>query len=132
MNYLLDTHALIWALFDPEKLSPLVRDTIVSQENDIAVSVVSFWEISLKFAIGKLELYGVKPEELPDYAEQMDIEIIPIHSSEAASFYKLPRIEHKDPFDRMIVWQAIQRKIGLISKDHYLNEYQRFGLKTFW
>lgn len=132
MNYLLDTHTLIWSLFDPERLSPSVRDTIVSQENDIAVSVVSFWEISLKFAMRKLDLYGVMPEELPEYVKQMDIEIIPINSSEAASFYKLPRLEHKDPFDRMIVWQAIQRKIVLISKDHNLNEYQKFGLKTFW
>ena len=86
----------------------------------------------MKFAIRKFDLYGVMPEELPEYTEQMDIEIIPIYSSEAPSFYKLPRLEHKDPFDRMIVWQAIQRKIVLISKDYDINEYQKFGLKTFW
>ena len=132
MNYLLDTHTLLWSLFNPERLSAAVRDTIVSQENDIAVSVISFWEISLKFAMKKLDLRGIMPGELPDYTKQMYIEIIPINSNEAASFYKLPRLEHKDPFDRMIVWQAIQRKIILISKDHNLNEYQKFGLKTFW
>jgi len=132
MNYLLDTHTLLWSLFNPERLSAAVRDTIVSQENDIAVSVISFWEISLKFAMKKLDLRGIMPGELPDYTKQMYIEIIPINSNEAASFYKLPRLEHKYPFDRMIVWQAIQRKIILISKDHNLNEYQKFGLKTFW
>jgi PIN domain nuclease of toxin-antitoxin system len=91
MNYLLDTHTLLWSLFDPERLSPAVRDTIVSKENDISVSIVSFWEISLKFSMKKLDLHGVIPEELPDYTKQMYIEIIPINSNEAASFYKLPR-----------------------------------------
>ena len=132
MNYLLDTHTLIWSLFAPERLDASVRDTIESQENDIAVSVVSFWEISLKFAMKKLDLYGIMPEDLPGYTEQMDIEIIPIHYSEAASFYKLPRLEHKDPFDRMIVWQAIQRNRILISKDREINKYQKFGLRTLW
>lgn len=132
MNYLLDTHTLIWSLFNPERLNPSVRDTIISQENDIAVSVVSFWEISLKFSMKKLDLYGVMPEALPEYTELMDIEIIPIHSSEAASFYKLPRLEHKDPFDRMIVWQAIQKNKVLISRDRDMDKYKRFGLRTFW
>jgi len=132
MNYLLDTHTFIWSLFDPERLSPSVRDIIISQENDINISVVSFWEISLKYAIGKLDLSGIMPDELPEFAEQMDIKIIPINSSEAASFYKLPRLEHKDPFDRMIVWQAIQRKIVLISRDHDINEYRKFGLRTLF
>lgn len=131
MNYLLDTHTLLWALFDPKKLSSSVRDAIISQENYVAVSVVSFWEISLKFALGKLELYGVMPDELSDYMDQMDIEVIPIHSLEAVSFYRLPRLEHKDPFDRMIVWQAIQRKLILISKDLNLKKYQQFGLKAY-
>jgi len=132
MNYLIDTHTLIWSLFNPERLNPSVRDAIISQENDIAVSVVSFWEISLKFSMQKLDLHGVMPEALPEYTEQMDIEIIPVNSSEAASFYKLPRSEHKDPFDRMIVWQAIQKNRVLISKDREMNIYKNFGLKTFW
>jgi PIN domain nuclease of toxin-antitoxin system len=132
VNYLLDTHALIWSLFDPEELSPLARTTIISQENNISVSVISFWEISLKYALKKIDLFEVMPDELPEYTEKMGIEIIPVDLSEAASFFKLPRLEHKDPFDRMLVWQAIQRKLVLISKDHSLNEYRKFGLRTLW
>ena len=66
MNYLLDTHTFLWTLFEPKKLSKSVSQVILSQENDIAVSVVAFWEISLKYSIGKLELYNVVPEEIPE------------------------------------------------------------------
>jgi len=132
MNYLLDTHTFLWSLFDPKELSKSASQTIISQQNDVYISVVSIWEISLKYAIGKLELYGVDPDEILDYADQMDIDILPINPSEAASFYKLPRLEHKDPFDRLMIWQAIQRKIILISKDRSFKDYRKFGLKTYW
>jgi PIN domain nuclease of toxin-antitoxin system len=105
---------------------------IKSQENDVAVSVVSFWEISLKYTLGKLELHAVEPDDLPDYTRQMGIDILPIDPSEAASFHKLPTLRHKDPFDRLIIWQAIQRKITLISKDREFKDYLKFGLKTYW
>jgi len=99
MNLLLDTHGFLWSLFTPDKLSKAVDHEIKSPNNDVAVSVVTFWEISLKYALGKLELTGVKPEELPDSAGQMNLEILPITAAEASSFHKLPRLSHKDPFD---------------------------------
>ncbi len=132
MNLLLDTHVFLWSLFSPEILSkPVVRE-VKSPSNDVAVSVVSFWEISLKFSLGKLELTGVKPEELPAFAEQMNLETLMLTSAEASGFHKLPRLSHKDPFDRIIAWQAIQRKMSLVSKDRAFQEYGRFGLKTLW
>ena len=99
MNLLLDTHGFLWSLFTPDKLSKAAAREIKSPNNDVAVSVVTFWEISLKYALGKLELTGVKPEELPDSAGQMNLEILPITAAEASSFHKLPRLSHKDPFD---------------------------------
>jgi PIN domain nuclease of toxin-antitoxin system len=132
MNLLLDTHGFLWSLFAPEKLSRAAVREIKSPNNDVAVSVVTFWEISLKYALGKLKLAGVKPEELPDFAGQMNIEILPITAAEASSFHKLPRLSHKDPFDRIIIWQAIQRKLTLISKDRNFEIYRKFGLKTSW
>jgi PIN domain nuclease of toxin-antitoxin system len=132
MNLLLDTHGFLWALFAPEKLSRRAFRAIASPDNDVAVSVATFWEISLKYALGKLELTGVEPEELPDFADQMNLETVPISAGEAASFHKLPRLLHKDPFDRIIIWQAIQRKMTLISKDRDFSGYRRFGLKTLW
>ncbi len=132
MNLLLDTHVFLWSLFTPDKLSKAVVREIKSPNNDVAVSVVTFWEISLKYALGKLELTGVKPEELPDFAAQMNLEILPITAAEASSFHKLPKLSHKDPFDRIIIWQAIQRKMTLVSKDHDFKAYRKFGLRAFW
>ena len=62
MSYLLDTHALLWSLFEPDRLGPAARRTIASRRQRVCVSTVSLWEISLKFGIGKLELRGVTPE----------------------------------------------------------------------
>lgn len=132
MNLLLDTHGFLWALFSPEKLSRKATREIKSSENDVAVSVVTFWEISLKYGLGKLEMTGVLPEELPDFARQMDLTILGITADEASSFHNLPRLLHKDPFDHIIIWQAIQRKIILISKDRDFKAYHKFGLRTFW
>jgi len=132
MNLLVDTHGFLWSLFTPDKLSKASAREIKSPNNDVAVSVVTFWEISLKYALGKLELTGVKPEELPDFAGQMNLEILPLTATEASSFHKLPRLSHKDPFDRIIIWQAIQRKMVLVSKDLDFKAYRKFGLRTFW
>lgn len=116
----------------PEKLSKSTSRIIMSTENEVSVSVVTFWEISLKYAIGKLELSGVEPDQLPDFAEQTDINVLSINPYEASSFHRLPKLKHKDPFDRLIVWQAIQRKMTLISKDRAFREYGKFGLRTYW
>ncbi|MBN2420423.1 MAG: type II toxin-antitoxin system VapC family toxin [Deltaproteobacteria bacterium] len=132
MKYLLDTHTFLWSLFTPEKLSKAVTKTIISQENNIAVSVITFWEISLKYSIGKLELSGITPGELPEFTEKTGFDIVQINANEAATFYNLPRLGHKDPFDRLLIWQAIQRKLILISKDSSFLDYKKYGLQIHW
>ncbi len=132
MNLLLDTHSFLWALFTPDKLSKSAAQKIKSPDNDVSVSVITFWEISLKYALGKLELDGIEPEELPGCAEEMGMSIVPMSPSEAASFYKLPRLAHRDPFDRFLIWQAIQRKMILLSRDSEFDAYRKFGLRRDW
>ena len=132
MIYLLDTHTLLWTLFEDEKLSAKAREAISNAENEIYVSVISYWEISLKFALGKLELEGITPDELPEKAKEIDIETMELSVADAITFYNLPRLKHKDPFDRLIIWQAICRDIPLISKDKNMADYQQFGLETLW
>jgi PIN domain nuclease of toxin-antitoxin system len=73
MNLLLDTHGFLWSLFNPARLSKAVIREIKSPKNDVSISVVTFWEISLKYALGKIELTRVKPEELTDFADQMNL-----------------------------------------------------------
>jgi len=132
MNCLLDTHAFLWAAFAPNKLSARARKEIRSAENQVCLSTVSFWEISLKFALGKIELEDCQPDDMPLIAEQMHIEVIQPTAQETASFHRLPKLQHKDPFDRMIIWQAIQQPLVLISKDGDFPEYRKFGLKVMW
>jgi PIN domain nuclease of toxin-antitoxin system len=106
MNCLLDTHTFLWAAMYPEKLSCHARATILDAANDIHVSVMTFWEVSLKFALGKIELQGTTPEELPDAAIQMGFTLLTLAPQDAATFHQLPRFQHKDPFDRMLIAQA--------------------------
>ncbi len=132
MKYLLDTHTFIWSLFEPVNLSSKAAKLIVDNENEIFVSLVTFWEISLKYNIGKLELKNIKPEDLPDLAQQSGFSIFPLDVNDVSSFYKLPKDIHKDPFDRLLVWQALRNNLVIISKDTRFNEYEKFGLNVKW
>ena len=131
-DYLLDTHSFLWAVFDPKKLSESVRDTITNPNHRVIVSSITFWEISLKSQLGKLKLVNCFPDDLPDVATKIGIEVINLDVHIAASFYRLPKRSHKDPFDRMIIWLAIQNNFILISKDKQFSAYSEFGLQTAW
>ena len=130
MKYLIDTHIFLWSLFSPGKISRHAAKIIKDPANRIIVSTITFWEISLKYSLNKLELEGITPDELPEFASKMNFELLSLNAAEAASFYHLPRITHKDPFDRMLIWQAIREKMVLISKDSKIEAYEDYGLKV--
>lgn len=132
MNSLIDTHTFLWSVSDPDRLGKKARTVLEDPNNSIWISVVSFWEISLKHAVGKLDLVNVLPEAFPDIAKQMQFEVLNLSALEAATFYKLPKMSHKDPFDRLIIWQAIQQKLPIISKDKQFIAYKELGLKVIW
>jgi len=132
MAYLLDTHSFLWAAFEPKKLSGPARDLITQPDHRVVVSSITFWEISIKSVLGKLELVDCLPDDLPGVASQMGLEFVHLEADVAASFYRLPRQLHKDPFDRMIIWLAIQKQLTLISKDKAFNAYSEYGLQTAW
>lgn len=129
MNILLDTHFLLWVLLDQSRLRPTERTSILDSNNTIYVSTVSFWEISLKYALGKISFKEVMPEDLLPATVQSGFTVIELDGTDAGTFYQLPRLEHSDPFDRMLVWQAIQRRFHLLSRDRALEEYKKFGLQ---
>lgn len=93
------------------------------------VSVISIWEIALKFSLGKLDLKDVLPDLLPTIIKNARFEILDLDVETAASFYKLPRLPNKDPFDRMLVWQAIKEDFHLLTQDKNFTEYKDHGLK---
>lgn len=95
------------------------------------MSSITFWEISLKYSLGKLTL-GCKPENLVKITDGMGFAKIPLTPEEAALFHQLPWLAHKDPFDRMLIWQAIASDLTLISVDSHFENYGQFGLQVIW
>ena len=130
MNVLIDTHIFLWALMSPDKLSPQIREAL-TQADQVSVSSISFWEISLKFGLGKLELKGLRPEELPKAAYLSGIKVLECDAQLFASSHQLPQIGHKAPFDRLIIHAAIQNQLTLISEDSAFADYIGQGLKLF-
>ena len=130
MRYLIDTHIFLWSLFSPQKISRPIAIIIEEPGNRIFVSTITFGEIALKFSLNKLELEGITPDALPEFANKMNYESLSLSAEDAASFYHLHRISHKDPFDRMLIWQAIREKMVLISKDSKIEAYEDYGLKV--
>jgi PIN domain nuclease of toxin-antitoxin system len=132
-GYLLDSHSFLWSINEPEKLSQPAFEIILNRNNTIYVSSVTFGEISLKTALGKLSLVNYTPLELLKIAQgAMELALLPLSPVEAATFSQLPLTGHKDPFDRMLIWQTISRDLILISKDYQFENYQEYGLKILW
>ena len=97
------------------------------------VSVVSFWEVSLKTSIGKLGLAGISPDRIPGYALSMGLTFLPLAADTACTFHQLPRIgKHRDLFDRMLVWQALRQDLVLVSRDRAMEAYEACGLGLVW
>lgn len=132
MSYLLDTHTLIWALTDPGKLSRRVKDILENPDERIIVSAVTFWEISLKYKLGKLLLEAVTPQDFPEICRQLDIETAPLDPEICATYHQLGTDHHKDPFDKMLVWVAKSYHYTILSKDEDIRQYTSMGVKVIW
>lgn len=132
MIYLLDTHVFIWSIMYSSKLSAPVRKIIEDKRNTIFVSTISFWEISLKHSLNKLEFLNISPEHLPDLAIDAGFKHLQLLPEDVANYHQLSATWHRDPFDRMLIWQAIKKNLILISKDENMPKYESSGLKTIW
>jgi len=132
MSFLLDSHTLLWALLDRKKLSPKVMAILEEPTNKIFVSAVTFWEISLKYSLGKLDLSNILPEDLPNLTEETGFTFLPLLPVESAGYHNLHADWHRDPFDRMLIWQAIKNNLTLLSKDKNVARYTSVGLKLIW
>jgi PIN domain nuclease of toxin-antitoxin system len=129
MKLLLDTHYLIWISNQPEQLSDKEKALLTSEKSQLYYSPLSFWEMSIKFNLGKLKLAKANPEIVQQYIEKQDIAVLPFGAKSASSFFQLPKKEdHKDPFDRMLIWQAIQSEMILLSRDRKFAQYVEDGL----
>lgn len=129
MNYLLDTHYMLWAVADSKKLSKKVRDIIIDPEHRIIISTISLWEVSLKVSLHKLEIEGFSPEDLPAACLEMGFEIERLSPADSSSYHRLKAVHHRDPFDRMLIWQAMCNNYIFISADRDVKKYASEGLK---
>ncbi|MBI2049374.1 type II toxin-antitoxin system VapC family toxin [Candidatus Roizmanbacteria bacterium] len=132
MKYLADTHVFLWIVLSPKKISKKVRDILLDAELTKYISIITFWEISLKFSLGKIDLRGVLPDKFPIIARNTGFEILNLDSEIASSFYKLPKIRNKDPFDRMLAWQAIREDCFFLTRDKEFSGYKDNGLNIVW
>ncbi len=127
MNYLLDTHSIIWFSGDNPKLSEKANNIIRNSNNTLYLSLASIWEMAIKLKIGKLFL------EIPliDYVEEIQkrsIILLPINLDHIVHTNELKLI-HNDPFDRLIIAQSIIEDIQLISRDSVFDKY---GIQRVW
>ena len=133
MRYLLDTHALLWSIGQSHRLSATARELILDRANEIVVSTVTVWEISLKYGIGKLVLGSMKPDDIPAYCDRLGFRLLQLDPGDASTYHTLPRtVEHRDPFDRMLVHQCVRMRGHLISRDARMARYESHGLRRIW
>lgn len=103
-------------------------DLISNAEQKILVSTISFWEVALKSSIGKIEITGLQPEDIPAICTTIGFDIIELSAADSCSYHNLKASYHEDPFDRMLIWQAIRNGYTLISADEKVNKYRTEGL----
>ncbi len=128
MKVLIDTHILLWALISPQKLTVSQKKILEDGKNEIYVSAISLWEISLKHSLGKLELENVTIKNILKAITDTGFELLDLRSVEAISFHELPKLHNKDPFDRMLICQAIYNDFTFMSQDSKLEDYKKLGL----
>lgn len=126
MGYLLDTNVLIYILSAPTELSSDAK-RIVQNEERLFVSIASLWEIGIKQGLGKLRI-GLTIPEIEVQCALRDIQMLPIRSTAIEKLKELPEI-HRDPFDRLLIAQALDAGFALVTRDKIISQYP---LQTIW
>jgi PIN domain nuclease of toxin-antitoxin system len=121
MRLLVDTHVLLWAIAEPQKLPASARSMLQAAENDVLFSAVSIWEMAIKLQIGRLTL-PVELEDIMRAAGQMGFTELPVSAAHAAGVRHLPS-HHRDPFDRLLIAQALHEPARLLTADRTLSRY---------
>ncbi len=127
MNYLLDTHTLIWFLNGEENLSDKSKEAIENPENSNFISIASIWELAIKISLDKFKFEkGFK--KFLELIDENGFEVIPVSFEHAIRLSRLEFI-HRDPFDRLIVVQAMTDNLTVITRDENMTKYE---IKTLW
>jgi PIN domain nuclease of toxin-antitoxin system len=128
MKVLLDTCTFLWVVADASELTRAARACFVDPENDVYLSVVSAWEISVKHALGRLPLPDAPGRFVPAERMRHRIESLPLDEPTALHLDRLPNL-HRDPFDRILVCQALIHGMTVLTPDSALSSYP---IRTLW
>jgi PIN domain nuclease of toxin-antitoxin system len=127
-KFIIDTHILLWAISDPTKLGSKSLQVIENPDNHLSFSLVSYWEICLKRSAGKIELPKNWQKIIDKFLDDNNIDWLPIERKHIDLSLHLPLI-HKDPFDRMLVAQAMAEHCAIITCD---SEISKYNIKTIF
>lgn len=128
MRVLLDTHTFLWWVTNDSVLSDVARSVISNGSNECFVSVASCWEMAIKASIGKLRLSKSVERFVSEEMANNDFQLLPIEFKHVAKVEQMP-FHHRDPFDRLLVSQALTEKMSFITIDTVLSDY---GIKRIW
>ena len=128
MRVLLDTHAMYWYIEGDPQLSAMARTVIQDAANEILISPASYWEIAIKISVGKWQLNRTYEEFIDLALNKYWFQVLPILPTHTARVIGLP-FHHKDPFDRLLVAQALVENTPIISNDSALDAY---GIQRLW
>ncbi len=128
MRALLDTHAFLWFVLDDPQLSDAAKAVIADGNNEILVSPASYWELAIKVGMGKYALTVSFTEFWRSNIDANQFSVLPIEVEHAAALLTLPP-HHKDPFDRLLIAQAIVEQVPLLSGDEAFDAY---GARRIW
>ena len=128
MRLLLDTCSLLWIASDAPEVSPIARALFADADNEVLLSAVSAWEIAVKHALGKLRLPDPPARFVPSMREQHLILPLPLDEQAVLRLASLPS-HHRDPFDRMLVCQALADGLTLLTPDPLIQQYP---VSTIW
>lgn len=130
MRLLLDTCTFLWLIWDERPLHAAARQLFTDPDNTVYLSAVSIWEASSKHALGKLQVQASEPawQHFTQQRERHEIEPLPLNEAGVRHVSTLPLI-HRDPFDRLLICQAIEHGLTIITPD---SEIRRYPIKTFW
>ena len=126
---LLDTHALLWALLEPERIPAATLDTVRDPATTLLVSAASAWEIAIKHRLGRMEGAEAVFEGYAEHLERLRAEELAISGRQALTAGLL-RWEHRDPFDRIIVAQCMLESVSLVTADRALSSFP--GINVMW
>jgi len=128
MKLLLDTHIFLWYITADLRLPTLFRDEIREPKNEVFLSIASLWEVIIKYNLGKLPLPDSPEIYIPNERRQHQIKSLSLHENAVKELVNLPAL-HRDPFDRILICQALANNLTIVTVDTQIQNYNVSYLK---